>query len=375
VSDPDPFQANLQRGSLLLDQNRPAEALPFLQAAIAANPHAPQGYAELARCWNALPATRAKSIAAIDRAIALAPTTSFYFGRKGWYLICLMRFRAALACAQQGLALNPTCPQSLNAQANAYTKLGQWKNAEKACRRILELDPNDDPGLNLLAQALRYQGRWKESREVVDRLLARLPNNAFGHANAGYAALAAGDHLRANEHFLESLRMEPHSDLARRGLLESLRARIWIIRFNRYLFRAGSLRNLIWTAAILLGIVGTGYLGDFLNSIYPKAGAYFAGIAIGLFLLYVYLSLLVGVMGTFLLLFDPIGRHALTPREKVKACLPIFLAAAAVAALLCAGQWPIALAIVAGLLVLAVSIHGPALKDRRERRRQAESGG
>src|SRR5258708_740218 len=129
MPDPDHFHANLQRGSLLLGQNRPREALPFIQAAIAANPDSSQGYAELARCWNAIPSERSKAVQAIDRAISLAPNSSYYFGLKGWYLVCQMRFRAALQAAQQGVALNPNCIQSLNALANAYTKLNQWKKA------------------------------------------------------------------------------------------------------------------------------------------------------------------------------------------------------------------------------------------------------
>ena len=186
MPDLDAFNANIQRGSLLLDQNWPREALSFIQGAIAADPENPRGYAELARCWNGLPGQRSKVIPAIDAAIGRAPNVSFYYGRKGWYLVCQMRFHAALAAAKQGLAIDPACIHSLNATANAYTKLGRWREAEAACRRILEIDPDDDPGLNLLAQALRHRGKWKESRETVARLLAQMPNNAFGHANAGY---------------------------------------------------------------------------------------------------------------------------------------------------------------------------------------------
>jgi tetratricopeptide (TPR) repeat protein len=385
VSDPSHFQANLQRGALLLNQRRPNDALPFLQAAIAANPDAPQGYAELARCWNEMPKERWKSIGAIDRAIALAPGNSFYHGRKGWFLVCLLRYRGALLAAQDGLALNPHCPQSLNAQANAYTKLAQWKKAEQACRRILADDPNDTPGLNLLAQALRRQGRWKESREVVAHLLANTPNNAFGQANAGYAALAAGDHLRANEHFLNSLRMDPHFDLARRGLLQSLRARIWTVRINMravtYMRQPSSpKRVLFWVLLFVGGVLALGGVTRGLDWIHPHAGGAFLdflGSLLGMasvgLLLWIYLSGIVAMLGNFLLLFDPLGRNALTRPEKRRAVLPAVLSGLAMGVFAVTGLWIEAVILIALFLVLAGTIQYPLLRDRWQRRRLEKS--
>jgi tetratricopeptide (TPR) repeat protein len=386
VPDASHFLPNLQRGSILLNQNRPREALPFLQAAIAANPDRPEGYAELARCWIDLPAQRGKALAAIDRAIALAPNVSFYHGCKAWYLVCLMRYHAALRAARDGLAIDPNCPKSLNGLANAYTKLNQWKKAEQTCRRILADDPNDIPGLNLLAQALRHQGRWKETRQVVAQLLALTPNNAFGQANAGYAALAAGDHLRANEHFLASLRLNPHFDLARRGLLQSLRARIWIIRWN---MRISSLvrwqpnaRELLYivSAVILIAMVIFGLVAG-LNWIHPNAGMAVPVILIILFefsffglVLWIFVSLVVAIFGNFLLLFDPLGRHALTWKEKIFACLATWIPyTMLMAALVSGGAWQVAAGFTVLLALLALSIEFPLIRDRWLRRRLEKS--
>jgi tetratricopeptide (TPR) repeat protein len=375
VPEPDHFHANLQRGSLLLGQNRPKDALPFLQAAIAANPEAPQGYAELGRCWCAIPAERAKSIGAINRAIGLAPQSSYYHGLKGWFYVCLMNYHAALNAAQQGLAINPTCTQSLNALANAYTKLGQWKKAEAACRRILELNPNDAPGLNLLAQALRHQGRWQETRETVARLLAHMPNNAFGQANAGYAALAAGDHLRANEHFRESLRMDPHFDLARRGLLESLRARVWTTRLNLKLLywirRPATFPNvLLFVGAILTIILLCCFIGATLDKSSPGLGESFFGVVIMAVIGYALVCAMVSAMMNVILLFDPIGRHALTKGEKSKMLLSVLRLFIFTLIVSC-GFGLILLPI--ALLIIVSSIYFPLLKDRWLRHRQSQS--
>jgi tetratricopeptide (TPR) repeat protein len=381
VTAPDAFHANLQRGALLLQQDRYKEALSFTQAAIAANPDSARGYAQLALCWNGLPRERSKAIPAIDRAIGLEPGNSYYVGLKGWFYVCLARYRAALKTAQQGLAINPLCPQSLNSLANAYTKLAQWKKAEAACRRILELDPNNAPGLNLLAQAQRHLGRWKEARETVNLLLAQYPNNAFGQTNAGFGALAAGDHLRANEHFLNALRMDPHFDLARRGLISSLRARIWIIRWNIRLAslfasvgqRPGTLLNV---AGAFLGIIAficvLSAISQFLNWLHPEAGIFIFGTLFLFGLLYLYLSGIIALMGNFLLLFDPLGRHALTRHEKLKACIPAIGYFWLMALLFMAKAWWLVLALVAFTLLLVFSIQYPLLKDRWQQRRARE---
>jgi tetratricopeptide (TPR) repeat protein len=374
VPEPGHYYANLQRGSLLLNQKRPLDALPFLQAAIAADPEAAQGYAELARCYIAIPAEKYKSIGAIDRAIGLEPGNSVYRGLKSWYLLCLLNFHGALRVAKEGLALNPTCAQSLNSLANAYTKLSRWRDVEAACRRILEQDPNDGPGLNLLAQALRHLRRWKETREVVARLLARMPNNAFGHANAGYAALEAGDHLRANYHFRESLRLDPHFDLARRGLVQSLRARVWFLRFNQrltsFLRQPLTVKNVLIKTLVVFGVItllgGSIAVADaYNNSLVGFVASVLPLVACG----YVVLVLIHALLGEFLLMFDPLGRHAMTQQEKTKASMPAVAFGVIECLFVTNDLWPVALVLAGIVALLALIIQLPLLRDRWLRRK------
>lgn len=377
MAEPDAYQANFQRGTQLVQLGRYREAIPFLQAAIAANPHVPQAYAQLARAWNEIPSQRAKVIPTVNRAIALAPNASATYGLKAWFLVYQMRHKTACQVANQGLALNPVCIPSLNALANAHTKLHQWKQAEAACLRVLQIDPNDAPALNLLAQALRNMGRWKESRAIVARLLANMPNNAFGHTNAGYAALAAGDHLRANEHFREALRLNPHFDFARRGLIQSLRARVWILRLNMRMI--GLLRRPATFLNVALGIFGVValfvliiYSSLLLEKIYPDLRDGYFGI---LFLVPVAYFILLGLVANivnFMLMFDPIGRHALTREEKMKASLPVFLLVFIIGLQLLAQQWGAALGLISFIAFLILSFQLPLLRDRWLRRRLSQ---
>jgi hypothetical protein len=75
----------------------------------------------------------------------------------------------------------------------------------------------------------------------------------------------------------------------------------------------------------------------------------------------------------FLLLFDPIGRHALRREEKMKAFLPPVLFFVVIAILLAAHAWSVAVGIVLFFGLLAFSIQYPLLRDRWQQRRARES--
>jgi Tfp pilus assembly protein PilF len=364
------YTAHFQRGALLRSQRRFKEAGEFLGQAIAADPERAGAYAELALCLNDQGNQAAKAIQAIDRAIGLEPTNAHFLGLKGWILVCQFTYHEALRVANRAVETDPNNITALNAQANAYTKLGFWKKAENSTRRILALDVNDAPALNLLAQALRYQGRGKESQEAVDRLLSLLPDNAFGHMNAGYGALEAGDHVRANEHFLISLKMDPHCKLAQLGLLHSLRGRAWIYRVQFRLFSflrqpASNLR-VLGIAALVVGVILAMMM---LEAIYPGLG----GWTISVGLSYLFLSFFSRQAGDLFLMFEPMGRRALTLQDKVNACLFAFVIALFLGGAAMSQEWSVFLGILLYLGIFAFSILYPPIKDRWRRWKESRN--
>jgi tetratricopeptide (TPR) repeat protein len=301
MSDPAVYYSNLQRGQLLREREHYQEACNFLGDAIQADPEQPQAYLELALAQSQIPARKSEALGTVDRAVALSPNSAHFLGYKAYLQSHLGLNKEALHVASRALEIDPCCPIALLAQANAYTQLAEWDQAGFTALRMLELDAEDIAALNLRAQALRFQGRHRESRDVIAQILARVPNDAFGQANAGYEALKVGDHRRANEHFLNALRADPHYDYARRGLLQSLRSRVWIYRFNLrmlMLFAEGresavGLRVLIFVLTIATG-----------------------GLFMGLLLLYLVLAVTLQPISNFFLLLEPVGRHALTFSER-----------------------------------------------------------
>jgi tetratricopeptide (TPR) repeat protein len=364
----DGYGANFQRGALLRGQRRYKEASEFLGRAIEADPEKAYAYAELALCFNDWGGHERKALGAIDRAIALEPTNARFHGWKGWILVCQRKYKNALKVANRAVEMDPVCIVALNAQANAFTRLANWKQAEASARRILALSINDIPALNLLAQALRIRGRAKESGETVRRILALLPNNAFGHMNAGYSAIEVGDHLRANEHFLVSLQMDPHSELARQGLLYSLQSRVWMFRANLsflvFARRPMTLRGFISLVVVVIGIV---LLRLFLEWFHQGLGNLMITALVVIFL---YMTVLSRVTGNIFLCFDPMGRRALKLQDKIFAGVLAAALAFALGRALFSHQWGLFLAMIAFLGMFAVSIYYPQIKDRWQKRRK-----
>jgi tetratricopeptide (TPR) repeat protein len=367
MSEPAFYNSNLLRGFLLRNQRRYDEAAGFFGKAIEHDPEKAPAYAGLAACLNDA-GRQTKALEAIDRAIAIEPMNAEFLGLKGWIFVCQGRYGRALEVANRAVEIDPVSIAGLNAQANAYTLLKNWKQAEVVTRKILALNANDAPALNLLAQSLRLQGRGRESREVVERILALLPNNAFGHMNAGYAALQVGDHLRANEHFLSSLRKDPHSDLARKGLLHSLRARVWIYRLHlRYAMFVREPASFLKIALIVGFIVGVLLIRSLLEWCHQGLGS-FALLVFWVCL--IYLNFFSRITGNIFLCFDPVGRHALTRRDKIVSALLALVLAAILGLSFYFQLWVFFVIILAFLGTFAFSILYPQALDRWRQRKQ-----
>ena len=295
------YEANLQRGQVLRESGRYKDACTFLREAIQADPQEPQPYLELALALSELPGGKAESLRAAERSVALAPNSAHFIGYHAYILSHFGAYQEALRVAESALRIDPNRHIALLARANAFTKTGQWLAAEQGARRMLALNAEDTGALNLLAQALRFQGRHKESREVVVQILARVPEDAFAQTNAGFEALNSDDHERANRHFVNALRINPHSDNARRGLLQSLRARMWFYRVNLKVidfFNNIKKKSVFIRALFLFMLVVTG------------------GLFIFFWLLYLLLAFTLQPVSNFFLLFEPTGRRALTRKER-----------------------------------------------------------
>ena len=298
MSDAAGYHANLRRGQALREAGRYQDACTYLSEAIQADPEQPQAYLEMALAQIEMLGKRKEALLAADRAVALAPNSAHFIGYKAFLQARSGDNKSALETSRQSLNIFPNCHIALLAECNAFTKLAKFPEAEASARRMLALNAEDVSALNLLAQSLRFQNKLVECREVVGQILAQVPNDSFGHANAGYEALKAGDHRRANQHFLQALRFDPNCDFARGGLLQSLRVRGLVYR-------------------IIFSILsGFGEHSQGLGRILGPACFLSGGILLAPILLFLIVAFTLYPLSNFFLLLDPAGRRSLVPRER-----------------------------------------------------------
>ena len=224
------YESHMKRGQLLHEQGRYPEAEDFLKQALTEDPHNPHALLLLAWCQFYQDNREKEALATVEMALGLEPGVSDLHGLRAMVLSKLKRHKDAHEAAERSIALDPDDPFGYAVKAQAFAGEQKWAPMEEAAREALAQDGDHDFGQNLLTQSLLLQGKTEENAFNVDRQLARDPDDPMPHFNAGYAALRRGDYKKAEEHFRESLRLNPSFESAREGMLESFRARSIVYR-------------------------------------------------------------------------------------------------------------------------------------------------
>jgi tetratricopeptide (TPR) repeat protein len=345
--------SELSHGLLLQDQGRLEEAEACFYSVLAREPDNDFVYGRLALCQMSQPGKKRRALDTIAEAIRLRADEPFYFSVKAIVLGELHRGKEALEAAETAVRLNPEDTFALSAKANAYCAMDRWAEAEEWSRHALALDGDNAMAANILAHTLRMQGKRQLNAEAVERLLAADPEDSFAHVNAGWTALQAKNQPRAEQHFREALRLDPESDMAREGLLESFRARSWFYRaYLSYCFFMQRYTEgkqwMIFLGAFAVYQVSRKYL-ESLNPVY-------SGVLVAVWLGLVLWVWLAPGIGNFLILLDRSARLALKTAERHQgiAVGGVFIAGAlATIAGLVSGYYPILLA---GVGMLATTI-------------------
>jgi len=301
-----------QRGMILIEQGRYPDAEKFFRESLAQNPiDAPVLY-YLAVCE--LNQHKPKdALGTVDRALALEPEVDSFHALRGMVLVDLKRTGEAKASIEEALRLDPDNDFAYVALAALHISKNQWADAEKAARRALDINPENSVAANQLAHTLRLQNRLQESMDRTDYMLAQNPEDANAHCAAGWTALQRGEQKKAEEHFLEALRLEAGSVSAREGLKESFKARAPLYRayLNYCFFMQRFTEGKQWLVVIGL-IVGVRLAQQFL----PPLIALFVIALYFLFVLWVHVA---RAVGNLQLTFDRLARHALSLGEKLEA--------------------------------------------------------
>jgi Flp pilus assembly protein TadD len=173
--------ANL--GALELQRGRPAEALAWLDRALAIRPDQPA------------------ALQAVRRAVSLDPGYADGLNTEGLLLIELGFAEQALAPLEKAVALTPGQPVYANSLGIALTRLARPEDALIAFERALSAAPDYVEARSNHAAALRAVGRLKEALAACEALLAVHP----GHVDAGINRACVLRELGRHDEALQSL--------------------------------------------------------------------------------------------------------------------------------------------------------------------------
>ncbi len=303
------------RVQLLFNQNRYPEAEAAVRDLLASNPDDP--YALLLMTIALYHQDREEeALGAVTVALRMAPDSDRLHAWQGRVLASMGERKQALVAAQRAVELDPEDPFNHNSLTVIYVTERRWKEVEESSRRALELDPDDEEAHHFLSQALLYMGKAHENESNIANRLADDPENPLAHCNAGYAALRAGDHRKASEHFAVALQIDASMQMARDGLIESFRSRSFIYRaYLAFAFKISTLSRRMGPV-LMIGIYFCyRVLRSLFQAIDPRLGQAF----VVLYLTFVFWTYVARGLSTFFLLADRFARTALSTREKYEA--------------------------------------------------------
>jgi tetratricopeptide (TPR) repeat protein len=123
----------------------------------------------------------------------------------------------------KGLSLDPSNARARVWQAQIYTRLNRWADAEQTLHRVLKDRPNYWLAYNELGFLLDSEGKYQESIAAFRAASLAAPRNSLALSNLGAEYLEVGDFAEATECLKRSLALKPDFDQAAANTSLSLR--------------------------------------------------------------------------------------------------------------------------------------------------------
>lgn len=304
----------LDRAGLLLAQGRARDAEVAAREVLSKEPYNDAALALLGRCAYDLGHFN-DGMGFIREALAIQPENSFYYYLLGYGHYQLQEFDPAAAHIKTAISLHPYVAEYFGMYAFVLLAQRQWELALEKADEGLAVEADNLTCLNARSRALNKLRRTDDAIETMQDALAVDPHNELTHLTVGWNFLEKGRQRDAQHHFRETLRLNPNSDAARAGLKEALKSNIapyrWLLQYSFWLHNKG--RKWQTAAPILIYILFRAITGLLGASEQTKGLVW---IPIALYLILVVTSWTIGPICNFILLFHPLGKHAVTNSER-----------------------------------------------------------
>jgi eukaryotic-like serine/threonine-protein kinase len=118
---------------------------------------------------------------------------------------------AALREIAKALSLDPANPKTLIRQAQIYTMMDRWPEAEKTLQRILSDHPNYWLAYDQLAFISHGQGRFRDAIHSLQAARLTAPGNAYLQGNLGLELLQIGEFAQGTAVLRQAFNLNPTS--------------------------------------------------------------------------------------------------------------------------------------------------------------------
>lgn len=310
---------SLPRAELLIRTRRYADAEDALREALREDPDDAEAHLLLGHCHlqaKDLPAARREA----GEAIRLAPGDARPFLLRASVELAGRRPEAAVEAAHEARRRAPDWAEPLNLLAQHEARRERWPEVLAHAEEALALDPENPAASGLRTLALTHLGRAGEAAGAAARGLAQDPHDPDAHVVRGVTLLHGGEAKQAEAAFLEALRLEPGHEGAAAGLVMALKRRSRVLRPVFAFF--------FWMQRIpprvRAGLIVGAWLLFQLLSRASDANPALRPLVLPLLIAYGAFCVLTWVADPLMnlaLRLHPVGRHALSPQDRLSGTL------------------------------------------------------
>ncbi|MCA9409168.1 MAG: tetratricopeptide repeat protein [Candidatus Omnitrophica bacterium] len=220
---------NAEIGSHLFFNNQYSRAIPYLQKALAEDPHIGYLLNYLATCQLYCFQDKEIALRTIDSAIQAEPDEADHYATKAQIvhqkeMITDTQYnKQKFVFINKALELDPKLFRAYLIKAEIYFKCRKYDDALENVKIALELRPENSYAQSFLGKLLRYKNARQDSEITTYRALSQNPNESELHENLAWLEIGRNNFLKAQEFFETALQLNPHNQEARKGLIETIK--------------------------------------------------------------------------------------------------------------------------------------------------------
>jgi len=206
---PDDTDAILQIAYIYSQKGKTADAVPFLEKALADQPGKPELYVYLANAYIDVQKYQ-QAIDTLNRGIQLAPDRDDLMFTIAIAYEKIGKRQEMLDALKKAIDLKPDNADALNYLGYSYAEKGEnLDEAIKLIKRALAIKPDNGYILDSLAWAYYQKGMLNDAMEAMKKAISKVSEDPVMREHYGDIYLKLSDKNKAKEQWLKSLELDP----------------------------------------------------------------------------------------------------------------------------------------------------------------------